>query len=65
VGIQTKELEAPVTKGSQIGVLQVYVQEQLVKEVPLLAAEDVARGSWYQILWDNLRRFFNNLIRRR
>ena len=65
VGIQAKELEAPIAKGSQIGVLNVYVEEQLAKQVPLLAADDVARGSWYQVLWDQVRRFFNNLIRRR
>lgn len=65
VGIQAKKLEAPIAKGSQIGVLNVYVEEQLTKQVPLLAAEDVARGTWYQVLWDQVRRFFNNLIRRR
>jgi D-alanyl-D-alanine carboxypeptidase (penicillin-binding protein 5/6) len=65
VGIQTKELEAPVQKGSQIGVLSIYVEEQLTKEVALLAEEDVARGSWYQVMWDSIKRFFQDLIRRR
>ena len=65
VGIQTKELEAPVEQGSQIGVLSIYVEDQLSKQVPLLAAEDVARGSWYQVMWDSIKRFFQDLIRRR
>ena len=65
VGIQTRELEAPVEEGSQVGVLSIYVEEQLAKQVPLLAAEDVARGSWYQVMWDSIKRFFQDLIRRR
>ncbi|NMB20432.1 MAG: D-alanyl-D-alanine carboxypeptidase [Firmicutes bacterium] len=65
IGIQTKEVEAPVQKGSQVGVLSIYVEGQLNKEVPLLAAQDVARGSWYQVLWDSIKRFFQDLIRGR
>lgn len=65
VGIQTKELEAPVAKGAQVGVLSIYVDEELTKQVPLLAAEEVERGSWFKILWDNILRFFRDLIRKR
>lgn len=65
VGIQTRELEAPVEGGSQVGVLSIYVEEQLTKQVPLLAAEDVPRGSWYKIMWDSVKRFLEDLIRRR
>ena len=65
VAIQTKDLEAPVQKGAQVGVLSIYVQEQLVKQVPLLAANEVERGSWLKILWDNITRFFSDLIRKR
>ncbi len=64
VSIQTRELEAPVTKGSQIGVLSIYVQDELAKQVSLRAAEDVARGNWFQVMWDNVRQFFRDLIRR-
>ncbi|NLL48944.1 MAG: D-alanyl-D-alanine carboxypeptidase [Firmicutes bacterium] len=63
VGIQTKEVEAPVQAGSQVGVLSIYVEGELNKEVPLLAAQDVARGSWYQVLWQSIKRFFQDLIR--
>lgn len=65
VGIQAKELEAPVDAGSQVGVLSIYVEGQLTKQVPLLASEDVARGSWYQVMWDTIKRFFQDLIRRK
>lgn len=65
VGIQTKELEAPVQKGTQVGTLSIYVEEELTKQVPLLAAEEVERGSWIKILWDNVVRFVRDLIRKR
>ena len=65
VGLQTKELEAPVQKGAQVGVLSIYVNEELTKQVPLLAAEEVERGSWMKIMWDNIVRFFRDLIRKR
>jgi D-alanyl-D-alanine carboxypeptidase (penicillin-binding protein 5/6) len=65
VGIQTKEVEAPVAKGDKVGVLSIYVEDELVKQVPLLAMEEVERGSWLKILWDNITRFLRDLIRRR
>lgn len=65
LGIQTRELEAPVQEGSQVGVLSIYVQDQLSKQVPLLAAEDVARGNWFQVMWDTVKRFLQDLIRKR
>ena len=65
VAIQTKDLEAPVQKGTEVGVLSIYLQEQLVKQVPLLAGEDVARGNLFKVLWDNVSWFLRNLIRRR
>lgn len=64
VAIQTKEVEAPVEKGAPVGILSIYLQDELVKQVPLLAAEEVERGSWIKILWDNAARFLQNLIRR-
>lgn len=65
VGIQTREVEAPVSQGSEVGVLSIYLQGELVKQVPLLAAEEVERGSWVKILWDNLVMFLRDLIRKR
>ena len=46
-------------------VLSIYVEDELVKQVPLLAMEEVERGSWLKILWDNITRFLRDLIRRR
>lgn len=65
VGIQTKELEAPVQSGEQVGVLSIYVEGQLTKEVPLLASEEVARGGFFRVLWDTILLFFQDLIKKR
>lgn len=65
VGIQTKELEAPVQKGTQVGVLSIFVEGQLAKQVPLLAVEEVPRGSWFRVLWDSVILFFQDLIKKR
>ena len=65
VGIHTKELEAPVRNGEQVGVLSIYVEGQLTKEVPLLASEEVARGGFFRVLWDTILLFFQDLIKKR
>lgn len=62
VGIQTEELEAPVQKGAPVGSLTIFVGEDMVKQVPLLAAEDVSRGHFFRVLWDTIVLFFQNLI---
>lgn len=65
VGIQTRRLEAPVQKGAQVGMLSIFVKDELLKEVPLLAAEEVPRGNIWRIFWDSVISFFQNLIRKR
>ena len=37
---------APVSRGQRLGTLQVRAGEQILSEVPLVAAEDVARLTW-------------------
>ncbi|HZK34788.1 MAG TPA: D-alanyl-D-alanine carboxypeptidase family protein [Bacillota bacterium] len=48
-------VNAPVTKGEQAGVARIFFENQLVKEVPLLYQETVAKQS----IWDYLRRLLN------
>ena len=62
VRIQTADLEAPVAKGQPVGTLTIFAGENTVKEVPLLAAEDVNRGHFFRVLWDSIVLFFQNLI---
>lgn len=65
VGIQTKELMAPVQSGTQVGVLSIYLENELAKQVPLLATNDIPRGNWIRVAWDNVLLFFRNLIKKR
>lgn len=64
VAIQTQFLEAPVEKDAPIGTLSIYLEEQLTKKVPLLASEQVERGSLWRVMWDSLILFFQNLIKK-
>ncbi len=50
---------APVRKGSQLGEIRVVEQGQVLETVPLLAQEDVARGSF----WQELDRSFRSLMK--
>lgn len=45
-------LEAPLAKGQRVGGLEVVLQGQVIKTVPLLASEEVARKSWFKRLFD-------------
>lgn len=65
VAIQTKNLEAPVEKGASVGVLSIYVGDELTKQVPLLASENVSRGGFFKVMWDSVVLFFQDLIKKR
>ena len=45
----SEEVEAPVSKGQRLGTMTVRSGEQILAEVPLVAAEPVARLSWGEI----------------
>lgn len=64
VGIQTRDLEAPIFKDAPIGSISIFIQDELVKEVPLFAAEDVTRGNWFRVLWDSVVKLVQDLIKR-
>ena len=63
VGLQTKEVEAPVAKGTPVGVLSIYLQEELVKQVPSWPRKS-GKGQLLKIMWDTATRFFRDLIRK-
>lgn len=65
VAIQTRNVEAPVQKGTQVGILSIFLEEQLAKQVPLLAAEEVPRGNLWRVMWDSMILFFQDLIKKR
>ena len=44
--VYTDSLVAPVKKGQKIGVVEVYIADELKKTVDLTAAEDIGKG-WF------------------
>ena len=59
VAIQTaleEEVAAPVSKGQRLGTLTVKVEEQVLKQVPMVAEEGVSRLGWWDIYWRILRK---------
>ena len=55
-------VEAPVTRGQQLGSLKVMRGEEVVKEVPLLAQKAVERGGFFKRFWDSIVLFFSGLF---
>ncbi len=47
---------APVTRGQRLGTLTVKAGEQILKEIPLVAAEDVPRLSWGEMFVNVLKK---------
>lgn len=45
------DLRAPIVRGQTVGTMQVYVGDQLAKEVPLVSAATVERRSMFRTLW--------------
>ena len=45
------EIAAPVGKGQKLGTLTLKAGQQVLKEIPLLAEEGVARLTWGEIFW--------------
>ena len=64
VSVQLKNMTAPVAKGENVGALTVWYEGQVIKQTPLLAAEEVPVGGFWRVMWDSLALFIRNLIRR-
>ena len=54
-----KNIEAPVAKGQQIGLVNVSLDGELLHSAPLVALEAVAEGNLYQIAKDYVLRLIN------
>ena len=54
-----KNIEAPVTKGQQIGLVKVSLDGKLLASVPLVALETVEEGGFIQQAKDYVLRLFN------
>ena len=54
-----KNIEAPVSKGQQVGVVKVSLGDEMLATVPLVALETVNEGSFFQIAKDYVLRMIN------
>ena len=43
-------VEAPLNKGDQVGILEIYVEEELVEQVELITAREVEKLSFFGLL---------------
>lgn len=64
VSLQLKNMTAPVAKGDNVGALTVWYEGQVLRQTPLLAAEDVPVGGFWRVMWDSIVLFMRNLVRR-
>nr|WP_244964789.1 D-alanyl-D-alanine carboxypeptidase family protein [Halomonas kenyensis] len=56
------DLTAPVSLGDRVGTLEVRLGEEVVGEHPLVALESIEEGGLFKRLFDQVRRFFSNLV---
>jgi D-alanyl-D-alanine carboxypeptidase (penicillin-binding protein 5/6) len=56
------DLSAPINLGDRVGTLEVRLGEEVVGEHPLVALESIEEGGLFKRLFDQVRRFFTNLL---
>ena len=56
------DIQAPVAVGDDVGTLEVYLGEEMVGERQLVALENIEEGGLFKRLFDQVQRFFSNLI---
>lgn len=56
------DLTAPIAAGDRVGTMEVRQGEEVVGEQPLVALENIEEGGLFKRFFDQVRRFFTNLI---
>ncbi|MCE9683189.1 D-alanyl-D-alanine carboxypeptidase family protein [Halomonas alkalisoli] len=57
-----QDLSAPISQGDRVGTLEVRLGDDIVGEQALVALESIEEGNIFKRLFDQVRRFFSNLI---
>ncbi|MCE8037253.1 D-alanyl-D-alanine carboxypeptidase family protein [Halomonas sp. MCCC 1A11062] len=57
-----QDLNAPISLGDRVGTLEVRLGDEVVGEHPLVALETIEEGGLFKRLFDQVRRFFSNLL---
>jgi len=58
-----ENIEAPIVVGDALGTLKVILEGEVLKEVPLVALEQVESGSWFKRLWHWLLMLLTSLFK--
>ena len=53
-----KAIDAPIRRGDVLGKIILSDQGKILKEVPLLALEDIAEGGLWRRMSDSVQKFF-------
>ena len=56
--VTDESVQAPIEKGQVVGTLEITYRGEKVKEIPVLAAEDVARAGFFTRLWRTILGWF-------
>ncbi|MGF1690746.1 serine hydrolase [Photobacterium kagoshimensis] len=60
----THDLEAPIEKGTTVGKVEWYLNEELLTEQPIITAETVEKAPWYKnmidMVWRPIGQWFNS-----
>ena len=56
------DLSAPITAGDRVGTMEVRQGDKVVGEQPLVALESIEEGGLFKRFFDQIQRFFTNLI---
>ena len=54
-----KNIEAPISKGQQVGVVKISLEGEMLESMPLVALETVNEGNLFQIAKDYVLRLIN------
>ncbi|EWG98490.1 D-alanyl-D-alanine carboxypeptidase [Halomonas sp. BC04] len=57
-----QDINAPISQGARVGTLEVRLGDDIVGEQALVALESIEEGNIFKRLFDQVRRFFSNLI---
>jgi len=55
-------IEAPITKGQELGNIVVSLDDEILLDIPLVALQDIEQAGIFSRLWDSTQLFFKSLF---
>src|SRR5690554_221764 len=60
--VLNKNLVAPVSKGQQLGTIEIVHNDQVLRSIPAVALHEIEKGGIFKLVWDSIALFFFNLF---